>query len=150
MLPFILVSKELREDVSAYIVSRTNVHGEVFVFEPLGEPRNADSMGSAYVPHRRVFACAHDLGPSFVVLKKLPDKDFCGLLFNISQRLSAGMPSLRIDVSAATISWHCHGGQRLDRAQKPPLGIYLRAPNVDYLKKHEENKKPNKHLRQNT
>ena len=60
--------------------------------------------------------------------KNLPDKDFWGLLFNTSQRLSAGMPSLRIDVSAATISasgvlWDTHVCF-LDRAEigKKELG----------------------------
>ena len=36
--------------------------------------------------------------------KNFADSDFGGLLFSISQRLRAGMPSLRMETSAATIS----------------------------------------------
>ena len=72
MLPFVLVSKELCKDVSTHIVSRADVHCEVLVFKSFGQPCHTDSMCSADVSHRRVFASAHDLGSSLVVLEEFP------------------------------------------------------------------------------
>ena len=80
MLPFVLVGKELREDVSAHEVCRTDIHRKVIVFEPLGKPCNADSMGSPDVPHSRVFACAHDPGASLIVFEEFARQGFLGLI----------------------------------------------------------------------
>ena len=80
MLPFVLVGKELCEDVRTHVVCEAYIHRKVFMFESLGKPCNADSMGSPDVSHRRVFACAHDLGASFIVLEEFARQGLLGLV----------------------------------------------------------------------
>ena len=86
VLPFVFVGKKLREDVRTHVVGRADMHCKVFMLESLGKPRNADSMGSPDVSHRRVFACAHNLGASFIVLEESARQGLLGVIVLIPPR----------------------------------------------------------------
>ena len=73
VFPLVFVNKEFSEDVSAHIVSWTDVHRKVFVLESFGYPCHTDTVCSTDVSHCRVFASTHDLGSSLVILE-----EFCG------------------------------------------------------------------------